>query len=371
MVRTEGEKAKRGRRITLGLLRAVVIALVVLAMLRPTLIYTQTKKQEATLVVLADQSRSMSVPDAVGNKTRWEALRGALADAAPALARLQRDFDIRAYTFDAAIHEVSADAGQITLPDKPEGQQTAIGSALDDVLGREAGKRLLGIVLLSDGAQRAFAPRDLPPQTAAARLKHLGCPLFAFPFGQSRGLGDAQDVAVKSLIVNPAVFVKNDLMIGGQVRVNGYVNVDIPVRVLFETAPGKMEVVAQQMIRATADGQSLPVKLNYTPETPGQWKLTLEAVPQPGELVTTNNSLSTFVNVLKGGLKVLYLEGAISEGSGHYPPRARFVARHQGRLRAGDRPPRSEEPARRSRRAFHAGQVRGLPAGQHRLGRLP
>ena len=81
------EKTGRRHRAMLALLRAAVIALVVLAMLRPTLIYTQTKKQAATLVVLADQSRSMSVPDAVGNKTRWEALRDALADAAPALGQ--------------------------------------------------------------------------------------------------------------------------------------------------------------------------------------------------------------------------------------------------------------------------------------------
>ncbi len=71
--------------------------------------------------------------------------------------------------------------GRITLPKKPEGQQTAIGAVLDDVLRQEAGKRLLGVILLSDGAQRAYAPRDLPPQTAAARLKHLGYPLFTFP----------------------------------------------------------------------------------------------------------------------------------------------------------------------------------------------
>ena len=44
---------------------------------------------------------------------------------------------------------------------------------------------------------------------------------------------------------------------------------------------------------------------------PGEYKLTLEAVDQPGELVTTNNELSTFVNVLKGGLNVLYIEGAL------------------------------------------------------------
>ena len=165
------EKAGRRQRVALALLRAIVIGLVILAMLRPTLIYTQTKKQAATLVVLADQSRSMSVPDAVGNKTRWQALRDALNDAAPALAKLQRDFELKAYTFDADLHEVGAEGGKIQLPEKPEGQQTAIGAALEDVLDREAGKRLLGVVLLSDGAQRAYAPRDLPPQTAAARLK--------------------------------------------------------------------------------------------------------------------------------------------------------------------------------------------------------
>ena len=305
------DKTGPWHRATIVLLRAIVIVLVTLAMLRPTLIYTQTKKQAATLVVLADQSRSMSVPDAVGNKTRWEALREAVADAAPAFAKLQRDFELKAYTFDADMHDANAERGTITLPEKPEGSQTAIGAALEDVLRREAGKRLLGVVLLSDGAERAYAPRDMPPQTAAARLKHLGCPIFTFPLGQSRGLGQAKDVAVKDLIVDPTVFVKNELSIKGQIRVDGYVNVDIPVRVLFETAPGKMEVVAQQTIQATEDGQLLPVTLNYVPQTPGEFRLTLEAAEQPGELVTTNNRLSTFVQVLKGGLNVLYIAGAL------------------------------------------------------------
>ena len=36
----------------------------------------------------------------------------------------------------------------------------------------------------------------------------------------------------------------------------------------------------------------------------------VEAVEQPGELVSKNNRLSAFVTVLEGGLRVLYLEGA-------------------------------------------------------------
>ncbi len=305
------DKAGQKRRTMLVFLRAAVIALIVLAMLRPTVIYTRTKKQAATLVVLADQSRSMTVPDAVGDKSRWQAMREALDDAAPALANLQQDFELKAYGFDSKLHELSTNYGQLALPAQPTGQQTAIGAALEDVLRQEAGKRLLGVVLLSDGAQRAYAPRDLPPQTAAARLKHLGYPIYTFPLGQSRGLGEARDVAVKDLIASPTVFVKNELLISGQVRVDGYVNVSIPVRVLFETAPGKMTVVAQETVKATADGQLLPIKLSYIPQVPGEYKLTLEAVDQPGELVTTNNRLSTFVHVLKGGLNVLYVEGTL------------------------------------------------------------
>ena len=297
------------RRLSLAALRLGVIVLAIFAMLRPTLIYTEVKKQSATLVVLADQSRSMSVPDALAGKTRWDVLRKALADAQASLAELARDFEVKAYAFDSEAHPLAVEKGKISLPDEPEGRQTAIGSTLDDVLRQEAGKRLLGVILLSDGAQRAYAPRDLAPQTAATRLKHLGVPLFTVPIGQSRGLGQAQDVAVKDLVVNPAVFVKNELAISGQIRIDGYVNRDIPVRVLFETAPDKMEVVAEQTVKADADGQLLSVQFTFVPQTPGEFKLTLEVPDQPGELVTTNNQLSTFVNVLKGGLNVLYIEG--------------------------------------------------------------
>ena len=303
-------KASLRRRATLAALRTAAIVLVLLAMLRPTLVTTEAKKEKATLVLMADQTRSMSVRDGLGGKTRWDSLRSTLDDAAPALRDLARDFEVKAYAFDSETHPAEVREGQVHLPDTPEGRETAIGAALDDVLRQEGGKRLLGIVLLTDGRQQAVAPRDAAPQTVAGKLRHQGDPVFPVIFGQSRGLGAAQDVALKDLIVNERVFAKTDLLIGGQVRVDGYVNREIPVRVWFETSPGKMEIVAQQNIKASTDGQIVPVRFTYVPETPGEYKLTLEAVPQPGELVATNNQMSTFVQVLKGGLSVLYVEGA-------------------------------------------------------------
>jgi uncharacterized membrane protein len=306
-------KVSRRRRTTLFGLRLAVVVLVVLAMLRPTLVYTRTEKEAATLVVLADGSRSMSVPDEIGDRTRWEAQRRTLDAARPALAELAEDLEIAAFTFDAEARPADVVHGEIRLPEEPDGEETAIGAVLEDVLRSQAGKRLLGIVLLSDGAQRARPPRDALPQTAASRLKPLGFPLFTIRFGKSRGLGQAQDVAVKDLLANPRVFVKNELTVTGQIRVDGYVNREIPVQLLVETSSGRMETVDQQNVKVRGDGELIPIKFTYVPQLSGEHKISLEAVEQRGELVRTNNRLSTFVNVLKGGLNVLYLES--------FPPR--------------------------------------------------
>ncbi|MEI8373871.1 MAG: glutamine amidotransferase, partial [Planctomycetota bacterium] len=297
------------RRLTLALIRCGIILLLVLGMLRPTLVYTETHKEKATLVLLIDQSRSMLVRDSLNNKTRWESLLATLEDSVPALRSLGRDFEIKAYTFDAEIHPLEVKDGKLVLPDSPSGNQTAIGANLDDVLNQENGKRLLGIVILTDGRQQALAPRDASVQDIAAKLRHQSYPVFPVVFGQSRGLGGVQDVAVVDFPPPASVFVKTEMAIHGEIKVSGYVNHPIPLRVFMETPEGKMEQIAQKEITATADGQLLPVDFTYTPETPGEFKLTLEAVAQPGELVTTNNQQSSFVQVLKGGLHVLYIEG--------------------------------------------------------------
>ena len=116
----------RRRRVALAAVRAAVIALVILAMLRPTLVYTETKKEKATLVILADDSRSMSVPDALDGKTPL----GRACSAPWTMPRLRcgelaRDFEVKAYAFDRGRIRPMAIAadGKIALPEKPRGQR--------------------------------------------------------------------------------------------------------------------------------------------------------------------------------------------------------------------------------------------------------
>ena len=305
------ERTGRMGRVVLLLLRAAVIALVIAAMLRPTFVYTETKKESATWILLADGTRSMDIADAMGGKrTRWEAMRQTLDDAGPAMAKLADIFETKAYMFDAEAHPIDVKDGRISLGTKPEGMQSAYGAVLGSVLEEQAGKRLLAVVLLGDGAQRAHAPYDMLPQKAAEQLKRIGTPLYAFPFGQSLGLGQTKDVAIEDLRANQTVYVKNQLTVAGDVRINGYANRDIQVELLFETSPDKMEVVDRIAVRAPLSSKSMPVAFSFAPQVAGEHRIMLRAVSQPGEVVTSNNEWSTFVNVLKGGLNVLYLEGA-------------------------------------------------------------
>lgn len=303
-------KGPRRRRWTLVAIRLAIFALVLLAMLRPTLVYSTVKKQPTAIVVLADLSRSLQVADAFGGKTRWQAMQETLAAAAPALEKVGEEFDVQVIGFAADTTALEIKDGQVKLPAEATGRQTAIGSALQEVLRATGGKRLAAVLLLSDGAQRAVAPHDVPPQLPARQLAELGCPLVGFVFGEARGRSQARDVALTDLIVPQTVFVKNQLDVLGNARVDGFVNQSIPVEMSWETALGKMVKVGEANLQTTLDGQRLPIELAHVPESPGEYKLTLKVAPQPGELVTTNNELSTFVTVQPGGLRVLYLEGA-------------------------------------------------------------
>ena len=306
-------RVARRRRWILASLRAAAILAVLFAMLRPTLVYTTKTPLAASIVLMLDLTRSMTVPDEVNGQTRYQAMGQALDGARDSLEKLAKRYDVKAYGFDRNVRPLEVVDGKITLPSSPDGKETAIGQSLDTVLRQEAGERLLGMFLLSDGAQRALPPADLLPQQAANQMRSRGDSLWTMRLGQSIGLGQARDLAVKELLANDQVFVNNELTVRGRVRVDGFANKPVAVRLLFEKAPDKLEPVAIEEITASKDGEEVPFGFHYAPDQPGEHKLTVEVVEQPGELVTTNNRVSTFVNVLKGGLRVLYLD--------RFPPR--------------------------------------------------
>jgi uncharacterized membrane protein len=313
----------RGRWATLVALRLAVILLTLFAMLRPERIYTKVTPQRASLVLLVDDSRSMEVADSLGDQSRWDSVVSLLGASADDFAELSETWDSSVYRFDTSTAPLTVENGRVDLPAEPTGEQSAIGAAIGDVLDRHASGRVLGVLLLSDGAQRAAAPNDLPPQVAVRRMAAENIPLYTFTFGKSGG-SDRADLAIDDLVTNESIFAEAPTEVRGQLISSGFANQRVAVQLLWENAEQQMDVVDTVQLDTASGSESQPVLLRYTPQTPGEYKVTLRVAPRDGELVTTNNEASTFVTVRKGGINVLYLTGAKKIG-GFPGPEQRFV----------------------------------------------
>ncbi len=307
-VRPRHVRLALGQWVSLIGLRLLVVLLTLLAMLRPTLVYTKVEPVQASLVLLLDHSRSMQVADSLGDRSRWDAMKLLVDSAAADLAKLAATWDVTAYGFDSETRKLEVRDGEIALGEAPEGEQSALGAALADALDRESGGRVLGMLLLSDGAQRALAPYDLPPQLAVRRLAAENIPLFTFTFGKSGG-SERADLAIDDLVTNETVFAETPIEVRGRLTADGYANQRVRVQLLWENADG-MEVVDATQLDTGIEGGAVPVVLRHTPKAAGEFKVTLHVEPREGELVTTNNEVSTFVTVRAGGINVLYLVGA-------------------------------------------------------------
>ena len=312
LVRPSFRTLRPARRRVLLWLRIGVVALVILAMMRPTHVSTQSKAQTAALLVLFDQSRSMELPNASGNVSRWQAELATLRESERLLQQLSEDFEVKVYPYGSGLGDSAWQDGQLLLPVAAEGQQTDIGSSLHEAVEREKGNRLVGVVLMGDGTQTAYQPQ-VEIYDAGRELANLGVPLYTVVYGPAGDAAQARDVAVENLPEQFTVFVKNELVIRGLVRVRGYVNKELPVRLLVENSAGETETIGPIQVRATEDNEQLSVSMTYVPRSPGQYKLTMQADEQAGELVTKNNQLTAFLTVLEGGLKVLYFEGELRQ----------------------------------------------------------
>ncbi|MDA0281835.1 MAG: glutamine amidotransferase [Planctomycetota bacterium] len=308
-----------GTRKSLIGLRLVAAVLLVVAMLRPEIQYSETDTKDAVLYILGDQSRSMTTPDGPGGKTRRDTLVSTLKFNAERLEELSKSLEVRFYDFDSELQ--SRDPGAIS--DKAEGEWTAIGFSLDALLKEtQNGKQVIGIVLMSDGAQRAVSPFDIAPLAAARSFRELQIPMFPVPFGESDVAVTGLDIAVEDLAVDDIVFVRNTVPVDARIRVAGGEGRRFTVQLLVEDRTGRSAfehgemVVAAALpgarpsveITATQPDQTIPVSLSFVPELSGEYRIAVRVTPLAGELRTANNERQTLLTVQKGGISVKYYD---------------------------------------------------------------
>ncbi len=296
----------------LFLIRLGLIALAVIALLRPGIVSTVQQKQSAVLAIMLDYSRSMKLSHRSTGPNRWGAMTGMIRDNQERLAALRdQNIDVRFFAFGNRLKPLELTDGLPTFPEEPLDSESDLGTAIYSVIDSVRDQRLLGIVMASDGVQNAPDP-EIELAQAAKLLEDTQTALVAVPFGQAAQTDQFADIAIENMADQFTCWVKNNLTVSATIQARGFANQEVPVQLIVIGGDGQEQVVDTVRQSFTQASESAAVELTYTPQEPGQYQLIVRAEPQAGEVSPRNNELPGFLTVNEGGLKVLYVYGSLN-----------------------------------------------------------
>ncbi|KQO66753.1 hypothetical protein [Methylobacterium sp. Leaf89] len=252
-----------------AILRALALALVLLAIANPSLVREDREPVKDIAAIVVDRSGSQALGD-----------RPAMTDAVR--AELQRRF--------GALTNI--EPRFIDVPDAKEGDEgTRLFTALSQALADVPAERLAGVVMLTDGVVH-----DIPASAAALGLKG---PLHVLVTGHP----DERDRQIKLIEAPRFGIVGRDLTIRAEVMERGGTG----------SATVTVRRDGEEVGRRTfPTGQ--PFSLTMRIEHGGPNVVEIEVEPLPGELTTINNRAVLPIEGIREKLRVLLVSGEPHQG---------------------------------------------------------
>ena len=258
--------------------RAIAIAVLLAALVNPSLIKEQRAPRQDVAIIIVDESPSQSIG------TRRQATEAALAAVKRRLAR-EPDLDVRVIR-----------AGKPQPGAGDEGTQ--LFSALDRAMADVPRQRLAGVVMITDGQVN-----DVPAGDSKKLAQAIGAPLHVL-------LSGGPDESDRRLVVSQAPSFG---IVGKQVQLTIRVE-DLPETAAEKTGEEQNEARvtwrkdgggAQQFLAPIGRDVPLTVPIDHG----GPNVLELEVAPGPHELTLVNNRAVVVVNGVRDRLRVLLVTG--------------------------------------------------------------
>jgi hypothetical protein len=347
LYRHEADTCPRRVRNLLAGLRAFVVLVALLIFLGPALGISVRQTVEPSILVLLDESISMSVRDryregeslaAVAAFTkRTEADIHANPPARVALVNelftrndgaFVRDLagkgrvQILSFAENARLRTVvggksrelgagarAVEQGGPVPPVEARGPGTNLGRALREAIQSVEGNRVAAIVVVSDG--RDTVAED--PQEMASRFGQRGIPVFTVPVGDP---SEVCNVRVTELWAPESVPKKDPFTIQAQIQVRNVDSAQVPVelRQCPADAPDTDQgaVVASQPLILEAGKSTYNMTFSHKPEQVGRFRYTVSVPVLAEEVVDSDNRRSATVQVLDQKLRILLVSSGPS-----------------------------------------------------------
>jgi hypothetical protein len=309
-------------RLALASIRTLLIVFLALLLAGPLRVKDNHQVIEDWLLVMVDQSASMrqkdveskagNTPTVAGSDAkqfieRHEAVSRLLRTQADVFSedQLGKDRRIVWFGFDAHARRISPLYQATDGSTKPEGRKTLLHTAIQDVLKANVGRRVCGIVLITDGRSTESTGTGLARQLDRDSIK-----VFTVPVGAKSPKLDLSLLpahAPSRAFINDAVSVR----VAVDHQPSG-VPVDwsrVKLR-LVDQASGR--VLDQKSLGGRPPGEPIQMSAVWTKAQTVTWKVELEyqAIdPENRDRNPQNNHQTVRIKFIDRPLRVLYIEG--------------------------------------------------------------
>lgn len=278
----------RRQRVGLIALRALSLAAIVIFMARPTLLLPPAVERDVVVPVLVDVSRSMRIADVNGQTRIAHATDVLQKTLVPALSGA---FKPEVYAVGDSWTSASAD-GLVA-----DARQSNLTRAVAGIRDRYRGRRISGIILLSDGGETGVSGSDPDSVDNEGQT-----PIFTVGIGSAEGPKDREILG----------------MTIGDPRLD-QASVDLHVSAVshrFGRMPYQLrllangQVVESRTLSPAADGSPIDEMFTVSPDPTLATVYTVEIPTDPDETISQNNTRSVLASPAGRKRRLLAIAGA-------------------------------------------------------------
>jgi len=279
----------RRKRIVLIILRATAFTLALVALCEPLFQLTSTQNVAPAIVVLVDNSLSMSQTDKSGS--REMETKSLLKK--ESFSKLLSSTNAQLYKFSHTLSPLVIDSLAMS------GGSTDISKAIQSAM-ENSQSAVHSILLITDGNYNAGSN----PLYVSERL-----PVSVFTVGIG-DTTDQTDILVSKIITNSIGYVNASLPVDAAIKSVGTNALSVSVSLLED---GK-RIDEKRIALPSSYGTTVetPVQFTYTPKAEGIKKLTVHVSEIENEITTKNNARSVLVKILKSKFNVVVIAGPLS-----------------------------------------------------------
>jgi uncharacterized membrane protein len=287
-------------KLTCAVLKLLGVAALLACLLEPMWSRERAKPGANILVVIADNSRSLTLQDAGATQSRGAALREMLVGKEDGWRKsLAENFEARNYLADSRLRPTDSFA-ELNF----DGRTSALGEALRQAAARHHGQPLAGVLLMTDGNAS-----DLADSGAIEGLP----PVFPVVFGSYKV---GRDLGITNTAVTLTSFDDAPVTVQADVAVSDFGGEEIVGRLFpvgTESAAAEAKPVVEEVIKVPRDAGKVVFRFQLRPEKTGVvfYRLVVGGRADGGapEVTNANNEEIVTVDRGRGPYRVLYLSG--------------------------------------------------------------